>query len=229
MPTKVAVRVRQTGRAGRGRPLRSDANVPNREVELVAEEKGEKRAEGGLGLIADRSIDEVDAADIVLVPGGDGNRPMLEDERLLGWLRAIDARPRYRGSLVLGAAGAEGKRATGNWQYLEPLRRADGADPIGGRWVEDGKIVTAAGVTAGIDMALHLVSKEVGPEVAQAAQLGIEYDPDPPSIRLPEYTRIKFKTENLRIARTTVRPVIGRVGCVRVSPMTDDIRIHTRT
>ena len=55
-----------------------------------------------------------------------------------------------------------------------------GADPVGGRWVMDGKLVTAAGVTAGIDMALHLVSVEVGPEVAQAVQLGIEYDPDPP-------------------------------------------------
>ena len=81
---------------------------------------------------------------------------------------------------MLGAAGLlEGKRATGHWLYLEPLR-GYGADPVGGRFVEDGKVVTAAGVSAGIDMALHLVGREVSPEVAQAVQLGIEYDPQPP-------------------------------------------------
>ena len=81
---------------------------------------------------------------------------------------------------MLGAAGLlEGKRATGHWLYLEPLR-AYGADPVGGRFVEDGKTITAAGVSAGIDMALHLVGRELGPELAQAVQLGIEYDPQPP-------------------------------------------------
>jgi transcriptional regulator GlxA family with amidase domain len=160
-------------------------NVPEWDVELVAKEKGEIRAEGGLGLIADRSIAEVGGADIVLVPGGLGNRPMLEDEEVLGWLRRIDGTTKWTtsvctGSLVLGAAGLlEGRRATGNWLALEPLREY-GADPVGGRYVEDGKVITAAGVTAGIDMALHLVAQEVGPEIAQAVQLGIEYDPDPP-------------------------------------------------
>jgi transcriptional regulator GlxA family with amidase domain len=160
-------------------------NVPEWDVELVAKEKGEIRAEGGLGLIADRSIAEVEEADIVLVPGGLGNRPMLEDEEVLGWLRRIDGTTKWTtsvctGSLVLGAAGLlEGRRATGNWLALEPLREY-GADPVGGRYVEDGKVITAASVTAGIDMALHLVAKEVGPEIAQAVQLGIEYDPDPP-------------------------------------------------
>ena len=81
---------------------------------------------------------------------------------------------------MLGAAGLlEGRRATSNWLLLDALRRF-GADPVGGRFVEDGKYITAAGVTAGIDMALHLVAREVGPEIAQAIQLGIEYDPDPP-------------------------------------------------
>lgn len=186
MPTKVAVLVfdKMAVQDAIG-PYEVMRNVPDWEVELVAKEKGEKRAEGGLGLLADRSIEEVDSADIVLVPGGVGNRPMLEDEEILDWLRAIDATTRWTtsvctGSLVLGAAGLlEGKRATGNWLYLEPLREY-GADPVGGRFVEDGKVITAAGVTAGIDMALHLVATDVGPEVAQAVQLGIEYDPDPP-------------------------------------------------
>ncbi|MFI5027839.1 MAG: DJ-1/PfpI family protein [Solirubrobacterales bacterium] len=160
-------------------------NVPDWSVEFVAKERGEVRAEGGLGMIADRSLAQVEAADIVLVPGGVGNRPMLEDEEVLSWLRRIDATTKWTtsvctGSLVLGAAGLlEGRRATSNWLLLDALSEF-GADPVGGRFVEDGKVITAAGVTAGIDMALHLVGREVGPEVAQAVQLGIEYDPDPP-------------------------------------------------
>jgi transcriptional regulator GlxA family with amidase domain len=167
-------------------PFEVMRNVPGWEVRFVAKEKGTIRDEGGsLGLVADHALEEVTAADLVLVPGGIGNRPLIEDERVLDWLRQIDRTTRWTtsvctGSLLLGAAGLlQGKRATGNWLYLEALR-AYGADPVGGRFVEDGKIVTAAGVTAGIDMALHLVAQEVGPEMAQAVQLGIEYDPDPP-------------------------------------------------
>ena len=121
----------------------------------------------------------------MLVPGGEGNRPLLGDERVLDWLREIDGGTRWTtsvctGSLMLGAAGLlEGKRATSNWLFLDRLAEY-GADPVGGRYVEDGKLITAAGVTAGLDMALHLVAREAGPEMAQAVQLGLEYDPDPP-------------------------------------------------
>lgn len=161
-------------------------NVPGWEVRTVAPQKGEVRDERGtMALVADHALAEVTSPDIVLVPGGRGNRPLLADEALLGWLREVDRATKWTtsvctGSLLLGAAGLlEGKRATGNWLELDALRDY-GADPIGGRFVEDGKVITAAGVTAGIDMALHLVAREVGPEVAQAIQLGIEYDPDPP-------------------------------------------------
>jgi putative intracellular protease/amidase len=161
-------------------------NVPGWDVRLVAKEKGETRTEDGtLALVADYSLDQVASPDLVLVPGGKGTRPLMHDEQLLQWLRDVDRTTKWTtsvctGSLLLGAAGLlEGKRATSNWLLLDALRQF-GADPVGGRWVEDGKIVTAAGVTAGIDMALHLVSLEAGPEVAQAVQLGIEYDPDPP-------------------------------------------------
>jgi len=161
-------------------------NVPGWDVRFVAKEKGDTRTEdGSLGLVADYSLGEVSAPDLVLVPGGKGSRPLMHDEELLRWLRDVDRTTKWTtsvctGSLLLGAAGLlEGKRATGNWLVLDALRQF-GADPVGGRWVEDGKIVTAAGVTAGIDMALHLVALEAGPEVAQAVQLGIEYDPDPP-------------------------------------------------
>jgi transcriptional regulator GlxA family with amidase domain len=161
-------------------------NVPGWDVRFVAKEKGETRTEDGtLALVADFTLDQVTSPDLVLVPGGKGTRPLMHDEALLQWLRDVDRTTKWTtsvctGSLLLGAAGLlEGKRATSNWLVLDALRQF-GAAPVGGRFVEDGKIVTAAGVTAGIDMALHLVAREVGPEVAQAVQLGIEYDPDPP-------------------------------------------------
>jgi len=161
-------------------------NVPGWEVLTVSQEKGEVRDEARtLGLTGDHAFADVTAADVVLVPGGDGKRPLMQDEELLEWLREVDRTTKWTtsvctGSLLLGAAGLlEGKRATGHWLYLEQLREF-GAEPVGGRYVEDGKTITAAGVSAGIDMALYLVSRELGPEVAQAVQLGIEYDPSPP-------------------------------------------------
>jgi transcriptional regulator GlxA family with amidase domain len=161
-------------------------SVPGWEVRFVGSQKGTVRADSGaLGLIVDYSLEEVTEPDIVLVGGGQGNRPLLEDERVLSWLREVDAQTKWTtsvctGSLVLGAAGLlEGKRATGHWLYLDPLREY-GAEPTNERVVVEDKTITAAGVSAGIDMALHLVAAEAGPEVAQAVQLGIEYDPQPP-------------------------------------------------
>jgi transcriptional regulator GlxA family with amidase domain len=161
-------------------------SVPGWEVKFVGRSRGEVRTDSGfLGLSADHTLEEVTDPDIVLVPGGEGNRPLMEDETVLTWLRQVDEATRWTtsvctGSLVLGAAGLlDGKRATSHWLFLERLREF-GADPVGGRFVEDGKTITAAGVSAGIDMALHLVGRSVGPEVAQAVQLGIEYDPQPP-------------------------------------------------
>lgn len=161
-------------------------SVPGWEVRFVAPSKGEVRADSGaLGLSADFAIDEVSEPNIVLVPGGEGSRPLMKDEAVLAWLRSVDEQTKWTtsvctGSLVLAAAGLlDGKRATTHWLYVEQLREL-GANPVGGRFVEDGKTITAAGVSAGIDMALHLVSREVGPELAQEIQLGMEYDPQPP-------------------------------------------------
>jgi len=161
-------------------------NVPGWEVKFVGLEKGPIRTDSGqLGLNVDHSLEEVVEPDIVLVPGGEGNRPLMSDETVLSWLREVDKRSKWTtsvctGALVLGAAGLlEGRRATTYWPYLEDLR-SYGAEPVSERWVEDGKVVTAGGVSSGIDMALHLVGREVAPEVAQAVQLGIEYDPQPP-------------------------------------------------
>src|SRR5829696_6543585 len=161
-------------------------SVPGWEVKFVGLERGIVRTDSGhLGLSVDHSLEDVPEPDLVLVPGGEGNRPLMEDERVLSWLREADRKSKWTtsvctGALVLGAAGLlEGKRATTYWPYLENLRRF-GAEPVAERWVEDGKVMTAAGVSSGIDMALHLVSREGGPELAQAVQLGIEYDPQPP-------------------------------------------------
>ena len=119
------------------------------------------------------------------MPGGEGNRPLLGDDEVLDWLRSAHETSAWTtsvctGSLVLGAAGLlEGKRATSHWVYREALR-AYGAEPVDERVVEDGKVVTAAGVSSGIDMALTLAARVAGDDVAKAIQLGIEYDPDPP-------------------------------------------------
>lgn len=161
--------------------------VPGWEIRFVGLRTGVVRAEGGgLGLVVDETLDQATEADLVLVPGGIGSDDLLENDTVLSWLREIDATTKWTvsvctGALLLGAAGLlEGKRATSNWQALGELDKY-GADAVsGGRWVEDGKTITAAGVTAGIDMALHLIGREAGAEVAQAVQLGIEYDPDPP-------------------------------------------------
>jgi putative intracellular protease/amidase len=161
-------------------------SVPGWEVRFVGAEKGEVRTDSGsLGLSVDYSLDEVSTAEILLVPGGEGTENVVGDEAVLDWLRRIDAQSKWTtsvctGAQLLGAAGLlEGKRATSNWLFLDRLPEY-GAEPVGGRFVEDGKTITAAGVTAGLDMALHLVGREAGPEMAQAVQLGIEYDPQPP-------------------------------------------------
>jgi transcriptional regulator GlxA family with amidase domain len=121
----------------------------------------------------------------VVVPGGTGTNAFLDDERLGGWIRGAHETSEWTtsvctGSLLLGAAGVlEGLDATSHWLDLQDLERY-GAHPISRRVVEQGKVITAAGVSSGIDMALVLVAKIAGPEAAQAIQLGIEYDPQPP-------------------------------------------------
>jgi putative intracellular protease/amidase len=162
------------------------SRLPDAELDFVASEPGQKRTDTGrLVLVAERSLEDVPSPDVVVVPGGEGNRPLLKDERVLGWLRAAHEGTTWTtsvctGSLLLGAAGIlEGRRATSHWAYRDHLR-SFGAEPVAERVVEDGKVMTAAGVSAGIDMALHLASRVAGDEVAQAIQLGIEYDPDPP-------------------------------------------------
>jgi transcriptional regulator GlxA family with amidase domain len=162
------------------------SRLPGAKVSFVAVAPGPKRTDtGALALTADRSLADLPDPEIVLVPGGLGNRPLLDDAAVLGWLRTAHETTRWTtsvctGSLVLAAAGIlDGKRATTHWAYMDRLREL-GAEPVAERVVEDGKAMTAAGVSAGIDMALTLAARIAGDEVAQAIQLGIEYDPQPP-------------------------------------------------
>jgi len=162
------------------------AQLPGAEIHFVARRRGPVRVDTGvLELVAAHALEDVTAADVLIVPGGPGDEAVRTDARQLDWIRALHATTTWTtsvctGSLILGAAGLlRGLPATTYWARLETLREY-GAEPTLERVVEAGRIVTAAGVSSGIDMALRLVQRMAGDDVAQAIQLGIEYDPQPP-------------------------------------------------
>ncbi|MEA2153535.1 MAG: hypothetical protein QOI18_1768 [Solirubrobacteraceae bacterium] len=162
------------------------SRLPGARATFVASEPGAVRTDNGmLSLVAERSLQDMPAPEIVLVPGGPGEVAARAGGPALQWLRAAHETSTWTtsvctGSLILGAAGLlAGKRATSHWLALDALA-AFGAEAVSERVVFDGKMVTAAGVSAGIDMALMLAAKIAGDAVAQAIQLGIEYDPQPP-------------------------------------------------
>jgi transcriptional regulator GlxA family with amidase domain len=155
-------------------------------VRFVAKQAGPVRTDNGmLHLVAEASLADVPAPDIVVVPGGVSTEQVCEDAEWVDWLRTVHETSTWTtsvctGSLLLGAAGIlEGLEATTHWLHLEDLR-AYGARPTGRRVVEQGKVITAAGVSAGIDMGLVLASRLVGEHAAKAIQLVLEYDPQPP-------------------------------------------------
>ncbi|MGW4735507.1 DJ-1/PfpI family protein [Streptomyces shenzhenensis] len=167
-------------------PYETLGRLSGAETVFVAERTGPVRNEAtSLALTADRTLADVPHPDIVVVPGGPGQTPQMANTALLDWLRAADATSTWTtsvctGSLLLAAAGLlDGRRATSHWLALDALERF-GARPTGERVVFDGKYVTAAGVSAGIDMGLALLGRIAGDEAAQAVQLMTEYDPQPP-------------------------------------------------
>lgn len=162
--------------------------IPSMEVVFVGHRRGELRTENGmLGVNCDATFDEIDAPDVVVFPGGIGTRVLLDDEGIRSWLQSVHPGTRFTtsvctGALLLGAAGLlDGLTATTHWRAAEELNRL-GAQYVPDRVVEHlpQRIITAAGVSSGIDMALRLVELLVDSEAAQAAQLLIEYDPQPP-------------------------------------------------
>ncbi|WP_098012492.1 DJ-1/PfpI family protein [Streptomyces sp. sk226] len=162
------------------------SRTPGAETVFVAERPGPVRNDtGSLALVAEKTLAEVPSPDVVIVPGGPGQSDQMENGALLGWLRSADAATAWTtsvctGSLLLAAAGLlTGRRATSHWLALEALKEF-GAEPTGERVVLDGKYVTAAGVSSGIDMGLTLLGRIAGDDVARSVQLLTEYDPQPP-------------------------------------------------
>ncbi|MGH8984691.1 MAG: DJ-1/PfpI family protein [Acidimicrobiia bacterium] len=162
-------------------------NVPEADVVLCAEERGRLSDDAKLlHLDVEHTFDDVPAPDVLLVPGGLATRRVAQERGpIVEWIRAAHPTTTFTtsvctGALLLGAAGVlDGLRATTHWFACDQLR-AYGAEPTEERVVIEGRVATAAGVSAGIDLALTLVGRLHGPEVAQAIQLGIEYDPQPP-------------------------------------------------
>ena len=162
--------------------------IPSSDVVFVGHRRGEVRTDNGmLGLMCDAAFDEVNDPDVLLVPGGVGTRELMTDEPVLDWVRAVHRQTRFTtsvctGSLVLAAAGLlDGLTATTHWAaagLLEPFGARYTAERVVEHLPE--RIITAAGVSSGIDMALRLVELLVGRQAAEASQLMIEYDPQPP-------------------------------------------------
>lgn len=160
--------------------------LPGAEVCFVGHRKGEVRTDNGfLGLTVDNTFDEVEDPDIVLVPGGVGTRVLVHDDEILNWIRTTHETSQFTcsvctGSLLLAAAGVlRGLRATTHFSARQLLAKY-GAEPSDDRVVQEGKVITAAGVSSGIDMALRLAEQLTDETTAKALQLMIEYDPQPP-------------------------------------------------
>jgi transcriptional regulator GlxA family with amidase domain len=158
------------------------------ELLLVAEKDAPVRCRGGMRVLPDTTMAACGSLDVLLVPGGQGTRTEVKNEALLAWIAKVSARAEWvtsvcTGAMLLTAAGpARGKRVTTHWAFVKALReRGEAAEVLDSfRYVRDGNVVTAAGVSAGIDMALWLVGQWHGPEFARNVQRYMEYDPAPP-------------------------------------------------
>jgi putative intracellular protease/amidase len=162
------------------------SRLPGARVHFTAVEAGPYKTDNRqLTLMADEPLSAIPHPEIIMVPGGFGTRALLTPNPLLDWIREAHTTSQWTtsvctGSLLLGAAGIlRGLQATTHWAAMDQLA-AFGATPTSRRVVEQGKVVTAAGVSSGIDMALHLAARIAGDDFAQSIQLGIEYDPEPP-------------------------------------------------
>ena len=194
------------------------SRLPGAEVRWVSADPGPQQTETrSLTILAEDSLDDVPEPEVIVFPGGYGTRALMHDDRYLSWLRHAHERSQWTtsvctGALVLGAAGVlDGLEATTHWIELETLKDL-GARPCQRRVVQQGKVITAAGVSSGIDMALTLAARIAGEDFAKALQLGIEYDPEPPfdsgstgkaAPELVELVRNAMRTEESAPGATT--------------------------
>jgi putative intracellular protease/amidase len=180
------------------------SRLPESQLTFVGHEVGPVRTDNDrLAMYVDAVFEDIPEPDVFVVPGGWGTRALLDDERILSWIRHAHEHSQWTtsvctGSLLLGAAGVlKGLPATSHWLELDALSDY-GASPTGRRVVEHGKVITAAGVSSGIDMGLALVAKIAGDEFAKTIQLLIEYDPEPPFDSGSPAKADKETVENLR-------------------------------
>ena len=160
-------------------------------VFTVSEHGGEIRCKKGLRVVTDYSFETAPRADIILVPGGWGTRAEVDNPRIIDYIRRAGTDAELATSVCTGAFLLEragllaGRRATTHWRSLDRLRALGTVEVLEERWVDAGTVVTSAGVSAGIDMALYLVGRLWGPETARRVQKGVEYFPDPPYADVP--------------------------------------------
>ena len=189
-------------------------NLPDAEVRFVWHEPGPIEADSGVLLVgATHSFDETSSPDIVLIPGGMSSFQHARDEKVLDWVRKAHATSTWTtsvcsGAVILAAAGLlDGRRATSHWMAL-PMLKPFGVDTVSDqRVVHEDKIVTAAGVSAGIDLGLWLYGQIAGDAKAKAVQLVIEYDPQPPydSGHMSKASAATKATASTLLSRDTVK------------------------
>ncbi len=207
------------------------ARLPDTAVELIARSRDPVTTDRGLQIVPTTSYADCPPLNVIMVPGGPGQQDLMEDEEALGFLRKQAAGAKFvtsvcTGSLVLAAAGLlKGKRATSHWAAIENLALL-GAIPVREKIVIDGNIITGAGVTSGIDFALHLAAILAGEQTAREIQLQIEYDPQPPfdsgspKAASPEtLAAVKARLAKLGEERRAVAERVGRkLGVAPAAP-----------
>jgi cyclohexyl-isocyanide hydratase len=219
-------RVQQLDMTG---PYEVFASLPAASVHLLWKDRAAITSATGLALAPTMTFDECPTLDVLCIPGGAGVNALLEDAEVLGFVRAQAARARYvtsvcTGSLVLGAAGLlRGRRATTHWLSHDFLEKF-GAIPVHGRVVRDGNLITAGGVTAGIDFGLAVVAELAGRAQAEAIQLALEYAPAPPfRAGTPDeappavLAAVKMQLASTRAAREAIIGKLVAAGVARAS------------
>ncbi len=161
------------------------ARTPNAKVIVASLNGGTVRAEDNLGFAGTAKLSDIETCDLICVPGGSNALELANNDDFIAHIKRLGATAKYitsvcTGSLILGAAGLlKGKRAACHWAWRDLLSEF-GAEPVAERVVRDGNIFTGGGVTAGVDFGFTVLAELAGQEMAEAIQLGLEYDPQPP-------------------------------------------------